>query len=86
MAITIKGIRITSLSVIRQDDGSSDKIEANYQLISSVDKVLAKESLTSKKEYGSGEMFVPSITTMKLLADAVTAYKAEVEMSLGIGE
>lgn len=82
MAITIRGIRITSLSVERQEEGL-DKISADYQLISSADKVLAKESVTSKPSYG-GTAFVPSAPTMKLLADAVSAYRKEVEMSLGL--
>jgi len=82
MAITIRGIRITSLTVARSDDGA-DKITADYQLISSLDKVLAKESLSSKQSYGEN-VFTPSPQTTKALADAVALYKADVETSLGI--
>lgn len=82
MPITIRGIRITSLTVTRDDDGA-DKISANYQLVASNDKVLAKESLTSKTSYGE-HTFTPSPQTIKALTDAVAAYKADVELSLGI--
>lgn len=82
MPITIRGIRITSLTV-EQEDGR-DKISAKYQLISSNDKVLAKESLTNINPYGTGETFTPSPQTMKALSDAITLYRKDVETSLGI--
>lgn len=79
MAITIRGIKITSLSVTSTAEG--EKIEADYQLVSSADKVLAKNSLTNQ---GYGDKFQPSPTTLKALADAVALYKADVEMTLGL--
>lgn len=82
MPITIRGIRITSLTVSRDAEGQ-DKVQASYQLISSLDKVLAKETLTSKQSYGE-QTFAPSPQTTKALTDAVALYKADVEMSLGI--
>lgn len=82
MAITIRGIRIDSLTIAREEEGG-DRVSAEYKLISSTDKVLAKESITSKSRY-SEATFVPSAPTMKLLADAVAAYRKEVEMSLGL--
>jgi hypothetical protein len=82
MPITIKGIRIMNLYVGRDDDGK-EKITANYQLISSADKVLAKESLSTGKGYGENT-FQPSPQTMKALTDAVSLYRKDVELSLGL--
>ncbi len=82
MAITIKGIRVKSFSVARDDEGD-ETIAATYQLVSSADKVLATNSLTSKKEYNASA-FVPSAPVAKQIADAVAAYRKEVELSLGL--
>lgn len=82
MAITIRGIKIKSISISCNDDGD-EAITSAYQLISSTDKVLAKENLSSKNEYGTTQ-FVPSAMTKKALTDAVAAYRKEVEASLGI--
>lgn len=82
MAITIKGIRISSISVNRLDNGE-DEIRADYQLVSSADKVLAKESLTTKKGYGTTE-FSPSPATFKALREAVDLYRKDVEIQLGL--
>lgn len=84
MAITIRGIRITSLTVERGESGE-DCINAAYQLVASNDKVLAKETLTSKSAYGS-QPFTPSPQTIKALTDAIALYKQDVEMSLGLSE
>lgn len=81
-AITIRGIRITSFTVTRNDEGGED-IQASYQLISSTDKVLAKESLTSKPGYGSTQ-FVPSPETYKAIREAVAAYRKDVETQIGL--
>jgi len=82
MAITIRGIKITSLTV-SQDEEGNEQVSADYQLVSSVDKVLAKNSLNSKQGYGR-ETFNPSPQTKRALADAVTLYKKDVELSLGL--
>jgi hypothetical protein len=83
MALTIKGIRITNLWIGREEADGKEKITANYQLIASNDKVLAKESLSTGKGYNENT-FQPSPDTMKALADAVALYKRDVEMSLGL--
>lgn len=82
MAITIKGIRVESITVSRTDEGS-DKITCQYKLISSTDKVLASQSFSSQKEYGE-QQFVPPSDTIKALGDAVEKYKLDVERHLGI--
>ncbi len=82
MAITIKGIRVTSLSIEKNEEGD-EHIACNYQLISSVDKVLAKQSMNSKPGYGTST-FTPSPQTIRALSDAVQMYKKDVEVSLGL--
>jgi hypothetical protein len=82
MAITIQGIRVRSITVSRTEDGE-DKVNAEYELISSVGKVLARQSLTSKPDYGT-TVFVPSPQTMKALAEAVAAYVKDAQIHLGL--
>jgi hypothetical protein len=82
MAITIKGVRITSITVSRTDEGS-DRVSCNYELISSADKVLAKQSLSSVSSYNE-TMFVPPSDTLVELGKAVERYKRDVETHLGL--
>lgn len=82
MAITIKGVRITSITVSRTEEGS-DRVSCNYELISSADKVLAKQSLSSISSYNES-VFVPPSDTLKQLSDAVEKYKRDVESHLGL--
>jgi hypothetical protein len=83
MPITIKGIRITSFSVSVDNEGK-ERINASYQLISSADKVLAKETVDTERGYGDKEAFVPSPPVKKAIADAIQQYKAEIAMNLGL--
>lgn len=83
MAITIKGIRISNLWVGRDEQTGKEKITANYELIASNDRVLAKESLSTGKGY-SENTFTPSPPTIKALTDAVALYRKDVELSLGL--
>lgn len=82
MAITIQGIKITSLTV-DQDSEGNENIQARYQLISSTQKVLAKESLSSKENYGN-QTFMPSPQTKKALSDAIALYRKDVEILIGL--
>jgi ribosomal protein L24 len=81
MAITIQGIRIRSVTVSNEE--GSEKIRAEYELVSSNGAVLAKQSLNSHSEYGSSPVFTPSIETIKKLRDAITAYKKDAEVMMG---
>lgn len=85
MPITIQGIRITSLTIAREEEGG-DKITASYSLMSSVGKVLAKDNFTSKSDYGKESVFVPSSETSKALASAVASYVRDAEIHLGLKE
>jgi hypothetical protein len=80
MAIT-QGIRIRSLTV--SNDEGVEKIDCDYELVSSNGAVLAKASLSSKSHYGTGPVFTPDSGTTKLLREAVAAYKHDAEVMLG---
>lgn len=82
MALTIQGIRIKNLYIGRDGDGE-EKVTSNYELVATNDKVLAEKSLSTGKGYGENT-FMPSPQTLKLLREAVAAYKKDVEMSLGL--
>lgn len=78
--IAIKGIRIESLTITRADDGKADEITAQYALISTADKVLAKQSVGGY----DGVKLQPSPATVKAFADALAAYKADLNIILGL--
>lgn len=82
MPITIKGIRVTSMTVGRKEEGS-DKISCNYELISSEDKVLAKQSLSTESAYNE-TVFIPPSDVVRQITDAATAYRKAIEQHLGI--
>ncbi len=77
--ITLKGIRVDTLTVSRDADGR-DQISAKYSLVSSLDKVLAQQDVGGY----NGLKVQPSATTLKLFADAIAAYKADINMVLGL--
>lgn len=81
MAITIKGIRVDSVLIERNESTGRDEIKnAQYSLISSTDHVLAKQSIGG---YGS-MVLTPSPTTIKALEAFASAYKADVVATLGL--
>lgn len=83
MPLTITGIKLHDVWVGESDDGK-EKITAHYQLVSSEGKAIgAKESLSTGKNYGENT-FSPSPQTIKLLKEAVSLYRKDVEMSLGL--
>ena len=81
MPITIKGIRIEDVSIGRDEEKGGDTLKsATYSLISSADKVLAKQSIG-----GYGNMTIePSPATKKALAAFMDSYKADVATTLGL--
>lgn len=83
MPITIKGIRIEDISISRDSDGGGFKIgSATYSLLSSADKVLAKQPIGG---YGS-MVLEPSPATVKALRDLVASYKQDIVMTLGLDD
>ncbi len=81
MAITIKGIRLENISIDRDAENGGFKISnSSYSLLSSVDKVLAKQTIGG---YG-GIVLEPSPATVKSLQDFMQAYQSDVVMTLGL--
>jgi hypothetical protein len=79
--ITIKGIKVDSVSLKREHETGRDIIEnAQYSLISSTDHVLATQTIGG---YG-GLALKPSPLTIKALEAFMQAYKADVNMALGL--
>ena len=79
MAITIKGISIKSIAIEKKDD-SSPKVTGDYELMSSIDMVLAKQSFN-----GYSDLAVKlSSKTAKALIDFKDSLKADVEAVLGL--
>ena len=81
MAITIKGIRIEGVSLKADAENGGHKIEsAQYALISSADRVLAKQSIGGYNDV----KLEPSADTVKLLQQFVESYSRDVKNVLGL--
>lgn len=82
MAITIKGIRVNSVSIQHSVETGRVTIEsANYSLISSTDHVLATQSIGS---YSGQVKIEPSLATAKLLEEFMWSYRQDVVTTLGL--
>lgn len=84
MSITLKGIRLESVSLERQE--SSGKLElklASYSLLSSTDHVLANQTIGG---YSDKVKVQPSLDTLKLLEAFLNSYKKDVTQTLGLEE
>lgn len=81
-AITIKGIRIDSLSIKtdEKDGGANAAIESSYSLLSSNDKVLATQAVGGYQ----GMKVQPAADTIKKLNDFLVSYKRDVNNVLGL--
>ena len=83
MAITIKGVRVDDIHIEPDLEGGGYKIKtAQYSLISSVDKVLAKQTIGG---YNSLTL-EPSPETKKALAAFTKSYTNDVQGVLGLLE
>jgi hypothetical protein len=81
MAITIRGIGINAITITPKKDGA-DEIKGEYDLVSSTDKVLAKQSFN-----GYGDMKINwSPETLSMLACLNLRIKKDIEMTLGLDE
>jgi hypothetical protein len=81
MPITIKGIRIDSVTIERLDENGAVNLKgATYSLISSTDHILATQPIGG---YG-GIALKPSPATMKALETFMQSYKADVLTVLGL--
>ena len=77
--VTIKGIRIQSITLNFAEDGE-DKMTCNYALISSADKILSRDTIGGY----NGMKMQPSPGTQKALDTFIDAYKADVNALLGL--
>jgi hypothetical protein len=82
MAITIKGIKIETVSLGRDENGGYKVNGSEYALISSKDTVLAKQTVGG---YG-GMVLEPSPATKKALEAFISGYIADVTALLGLSE
>lgn len=80
-AISIKGIRIDAVDIkLSDNEGGGSGISSSYSLLSSADKVLAKQ-----KVGGYGDMRVePAADTVKAMNDFIKLYKRDVNSVLGL--
>ena len=83
MAITLKGVRIEELTLKRNGDSGETKIDsAVYSLISSQDKVLAKQPIG-----GYNALTVePSPGTVASFRTFLESYRKDLVLTLGLEE
>lgn len=77
--LTVKGIRITTLTLTREDKGGF-VATSNYQLISSRDTVLADQDVGGY----NGMKMTPSVETFKALTAFVDAYQKDISALIGL--
>lgn len=81
MAITIKGIRIGDITIKRDgEDEETSGVTCNYSLISSVDKVLAKQTVGGY----NGLKIQPSADTLGAMDKFLVLYRRDIETTLGL--
>ena len=81
MAITIKGVRIDAVTLERDTDGEI-KVSGSYALLSSDDRVLAKQGIN-----GYNNVKVEwSRETLAALSNFVARVKEDVNATLGLTE
>lgn len=82
--ITLKGIRLETLSLERQDrTGKIEMKSASYSLLSSTDHVLANQSIGG---YSDKVAITPSKATLDLLDQFIESYKKDITVVLGLEE
>lgn len=83
MPVTLKGIRLESVTLERQESGKLDLKSASYSLLSSTDHVLANQSIGG---YGDKLKLNPSPKTIELLNAFVDNYRNDITTLLGLSE
>lgn len=82
--ITLKGIRLESVTLERQQESGKLELKgASYSLLSSTDHILANQSIGG---YSDKIKIQPSPETLKLLTAFVDSYKKDVTVLLGLEE
>ena len=81
MAITIKGIRIIGVDIkLDKETGETKLSSAEYELVSSEDRVLAKQSIGGYQ----GIAVNPSAETIGLLRQFMESYRRDTTTVLGL--
>lgn len=78
--ISVKGIRIESVSLNKEADAW--KIKGDYSLMSSTDKVLAKQAVNGYNEVAVN----PSPKTIAALDALLASFKDDISTVLGLNE
>ena len=78
--ITVKGVRIESISISRDD--KEDKVTGSYSIISNMDKVIAKQGFNSYSDIKIDW----SSDTKKALVAFIEAVKEDIENTMGLAE
>lgn len=81
--IAIKGVKLDSLEIKRDVDSGEEKFTGAYSLMSTNDKVLAKQNFNT---YSSDIKVAPSQETQKLLTNLMTSVKSDIQTALGLEE
>lgn len=80
MPITIKGIRIKSLTISTKNDEGESGVSSSYELLSSEDKVLATQEIGGY----NGLKVQPAADTIGKLNDFIKSYKRDINTILGL--
>lgn len=80
MAIGIKGLRIDDVAITTKESG--DEIQGHYSIISTMDKVIAKQSFNGYNEI----KITMSQETQTLLSSFLSSLKKDVETITGLAE
>jgi len=80
MPIAIQGIRVTSVSISREE--KEEKVTGYYELMSTNDKVLAKQGFNGYSDI-KVEM---SLETKKALSAFLSGFKSDILIVLGLQE
>ena len=80
MPITLKGIRLESVGIEREQ-GKLELKSSSYSLLSSTDNVLAQQSIGG---YGNRLTINPSPETLKALDAFLASYSKDITVTLGL--
>lgn len=80
MAIGIKGLRIDDVAITAKESG--DEIQGHYSIISTMDKVIAKQSFNGYNDI----KITMSQETQTLLSSFLSSLKKDVETITGLVE
>jgi len=81
MAITISGVRVESVTASRDKENGGYELQASYVLMSSADKVVARQHSGG---YNESIKITPSAQTLKTFEEFIRLYVADVSALIGL--